>query len=66
MANLLFLKCPCTVTLALGLIGKSNQWTLRDTIAHAVLVYSDKCAMMIITKTRLLKYTCIENFTIKK
>ena len=29
IADLLFLKCPCTVTLALGLIGK---WTLRDII----------------------------------
>ena len=41
IADLLFLNCPCTVTLALRLIGK---WTVRDIIAQFQF-YSDKCAM---------------------
>ena len=48
IADLLFLKCPCTVTLAVGLIGKSNG--LRDIIAQFQF-YSDKCAMMITTQS---------------
>ena len=49
MADFLLLKCPCTVTLALGLIGKSNG-LFKDIIALSKF-YSDKCAVIIMTSS---------------
>ena len=48
-ADLLFLKCPCTVTLALGLTGKSNGIFID--IVIAVLVLFRQMCLIIMTQS---------------